>query len=91
MVLDDGNTYTRTKFAYPGRLWSVAKAISFWNYPTPTQLKKLMKQLNAESKDRGWGWKIDNKWQIEVVMDKKGSWARKVKLKSGWDDAGGFR
>jgi len=50
-----------------------------------------MKQLNAESKDRGWGWKIDNKWQIEVVMDKKGSWARKVKLKSGWDDAGGFR
>ena len=74
------NRVSRENFAFPGRLWAKRKLMSFWIYPSQAQLKKLVKELNKKSKELNWKWKIDNSWQVEVVLDPDGKWARKIKV-----------
>jgi len=52
--------WPRKKYAYPGRLWSMRKVMSFWKYPSLAQMKKLTKEINAAAKENDWPLKIDN-------------------------------
>lgn len=57
----------RNDYKFAGRLWIDKKLISFWDYPSKQELKKVMKDLKKE------GIRIDNNWKIEVV-DTKGKY-----------------
>jgi len=51
--------------------------MSFWEYPKPAQLHKMIKELNIAFAKNDIGVKIDaNKWSIEVVKDKSGKWKK---------------
>jgi hypothetical protein len=43
--------WARKKYAYPGRLWSLRKVMSFWKYPSLAQMKKLIKEINVAAKE----------------------------------------
>ena len=61
--------------AYPGRLWTEDKIISFWTYPNETLFKDIIKKLEEKT-----GLKIfNNSWKIEVVKTKSG----KIKVSKG--------
>lgn len=64
----------RFDFKYGGRLWPFEKVISFWNYPSPKEFQKVLKDIQEEnSKKYGDSNYIDFKdpnWSIEVITKK---------------------
>ena len=77
----------RGGYKYSGRLWGWGHVISFWDYPSKQELKKMIAELNKLSKKMGYGWKIDNKWLIEIVADKDGQWIKNIAGEMIWDVA----
>ena len=63
----------RNSSKYPGRIWPDAKVISFWKYPAPSRIKKVIKDLERELELRDFKPKIwdDPKWKIEVIVTSK--------------------
>lgn len=57
----------RDDYKYAGRVWKDYKIISFWDYPSKSDLRKVMKDLKKS------GIPINDKWYIEVI-DKKGKY-----------------
>lgn len=68
------NTSVKEILTYPGRLWLNSKIISFWEYPSKTELPKILRSLKKEINKQGYG-KISNfydgKWLIELNDDGK--------------------
>ena len=56
----------RSGFKYSGRLWLDSKVITFWDYPSKNELKKIIKLLEDELNRKMW----NNNWLIEVVIGK---------------------
>lgn len=42
---DETIAHDRDRFKFPGRIWTKKKVISFWVYPTLSELKKVLKDL----------------------------------------------
>jgi hypothetical protein len=56
--------YRRKDYQYPGRLWTDAKIISFWDYPSnKTEMKKLIEELEAKIGIPIWE---DEAWLLEI-------------------------
>jgi len=52
----------RSGWAYPGRLWTKRKVISFWKYPeSKSKLKMVLKKIEKEANIKiiGAGWKLE--------------------------------
>ena len=48
-----GNYYTRfdSNMVFPGRLWEDRKIISFWKYPKPEELNKVLRDIEKKYKE----------------------------------------
>ena len=79
----------RFDFKYGGRAWPLQKVISFWNYPSPKEFQKVLKDIQEEnSKKYGESAYIDFKdpnWSIEVISKKLFPGAKDVAQE--WDNA----
>lgn len=75
---------SRGDFSYPGRAFFIPKVITFWWFPKPSALPKMIAELNKVLKEADLPPINFNTWNIEVVADKAGDWARKIKI--DWDD-----
>lgn len=56
-------TINRTKLKRHGRLWTKKKIISFWDQPSPSELKSVLKRIESELDIRILS---DRRWRIEV-------------------------
>jgi len=75
LISISGNESGREHMYFTGRVWIKEKLISFWDYPENyTKLKKVLKDLEEEYNilfyDDEPPIKIDDNWNIEVIMDK---------------------
>jgi len=69
LTYDHSGDYDGREMMYnSGRIWIDRKVISFWDYPDDyTELIKIIIDINVEIDDLGY--KIDDDWLIEVIMN----------------------
>ena len=70
----DGEILKRSlNMKYPGRIWPKAKIISFWKYPAPSRIRKVIKDLEKELENlfiESTIWD-DPKYKIEIIVSSK--------------------
>jgi hypothetical protein len=68
MYIDDSiKNITREQLDYPGRIWTLDKIISFWEFPKSKDTIKIINDLNAELKNKKLRYRITDKWFIDSV------------------------
>jgi len=64
----------RADYKYAGRVWPWEKIISFWNYPKPEELKKVLADIEEENRkkygDSNYVDFKDPNWSIEIISKK---------------------
>lgn len=64
----------RADYKYAGRIWPWEKIISFWNYPKPEELQKVLGDIEEENRkkygDSNYVDFKDPNWSIEIISKK---------------------
>ena len=74
MYFDELKSYIKDKFSYHGRIFSLQKVITFWQYPNPEKFKEIIDLINKYNDNippylvsKMINFKIDDTWKIEII------------------------
>lgn len=85
----NGGDLSRSKMKYPGRMWTNKKVLSFWQYPSTSELKSIIRDLehtfNTVPVDSyGERDATKDRFDHEILKSIRGNTYGKIKIDGSW-------